>query len=158
MERTVGKSEALAVGEEVSQVKKRHKMSMERRRLDNLAEIERLRREQLRDEELERKIRQLAKLEQLEEEQIVKRRVEEEDREADVAIKSKVESIAQVAVVRPVDKSIHWHENPAQQLQDSLDAEMQLIHERSSPPRREPQVCAPEARECRSPCLCPRPC
>jgi hypothetical protein len=49
---------------------------VERRRLDNLAEIERLRREQLRDEALERKIRQLSKVENLEDEQIALRRVE----------------------------------------------------------------------------------
>jgi len=128
----------LALQEDANQKNLRQAAAVERHRQDNLAEIERLRRQQLRDEELERRIRQLSKLEKLEEEQVALRRVEREEAEVEAALKSKLINIATVAQVGPVDPAIKWDENPAQQLHESLEAEYQAMHEASSPPRRDP--------------------
>jgi hypothetical protein len=133
----------LALREEAHQRALRQAALVERRRLDNLAEIERLRREQLRDETLERKIRQLSKVEVLEDEQIALRRVEREEEEVEAALKSKLRNIGAIANVPRVDPAIPWHQNPAQQIQASLDAQFQAMSEAASPPRRAPPPAQP---------------
>ena len=133
----------LALREEAHQRALRQAALVERRRLDNLAEIERLRREQLRDEALERKIRQLSKVENLEDEQIALRRVEREEVEVEAALKSKLRNIGAIANVPRVDPAIPWDQNPALQIQASLDAQFQAMSEAASPPRRAPPPAQP---------------